>query len=199
MSGGRRPHRSRRIRYGRASRPEARSWRPGELAIVAHLATSRKAVASLILGLCALVVCCFRIPPVILLAGCIGIPALVFGILGLRDINNPKELVTGKRTAITAIALGCLPIVVALLHPLAAQGLEPPRREECLYHLKHIGLAMHDYHDANGCRPPAAITDRNGKPLLSWRAPCFRFSNQAHFMRNSISMSRGQPPQQTTR
>ena len=28
---------------------------------------------------------------------------------------------------------------------------------------------MRDYHESNGCLPPAAITDKNGRPLLSWR------------------------------
>src|SRR5262249_3525398 len=35
--------------------------------------------------------------------------------------------------------------------------------------LKQIGLAMHNYHDANGAFPPAALYDKDGKALLSWR------------------------------
>jgi prepilin-type processing-associated H-X9-DG protein len=35
--------------------------------------------------------------------------------------------------------------------------------------LKQIGLAMHHYNDTHDCFPPAAITDENGNPLLSWR------------------------------
>lgn len=35
--------------------------------------------------------------------------------------------------------------------------------------LKQIGLALHNYHDANGAFPPAYVTDENGKPLYSWR------------------------------
>ena len=35
--------------------------------------------------------------------------------------------------------------------------------------LKELALAVHDYHDANGFLPPAAITDKSDKPLLSWR------------------------------
>jgi hypothetical protein len=35
--------------------------------------------------------------------------------------------------------------------------------------LKQMVLAMHNYADANGTFPPAAITDKDGKPLLSWR------------------------------
>jgi hypothetical protein len=35
--------------------------------------------------------------------------------------------------------------------------------------LKQIGIAFHGHHDDTGGLPPAAITDRDGKPLLSWR------------------------------
>jgi RNA polymerase sigma factor (sigma-70 family) len=35
--------------------------------------------------------------------------------------------------------------------------------------LKRIGLALVNYQDAEGSYPPAAITDQDGKPLLSWR------------------------------
>ena len=32
-----------------------------------------------------------------------------------------------------------------------------------------IGLALHNYHEANGCFPPAYIVDKSGKPIHSWR------------------------------
>jgi prepilin-type processing-associated H-X9-DG protein len=35
--------------------------------------------------------------------------------------------------------------------------------------LKQLAIAMHNYHDKNGHFPPAAVYDKNGKPLLSWR------------------------------
>ncbi|HJZ89319.1 MAG TPA: DUF1559 domain-containing protein, partial [Gemmataceae bacterium] len=43
------------------------------------------------------------------------------------------------------------------------------------YHLKLIGLALHNYHDVNTHLPPAAFADNEGKPLLSWRVHLLPF------------------------
>ena len=43
--------------------------------------------------------------------------------------------------------------------------------------LKQLGLAIHAYHDANG-KFPADITDKDGKPLLSWRVAILPFIEQ---------------------
>ncbi len=39
----------------------------------------------------------------------------------------------------------------------------------CANSLKQIGLALHNYHEANGCFPPPYIADQNGTPMHSWR------------------------------
>jgi RNA polymerase sigma factor (sigma-70 family) len=44
--------------------------------------------------------------------------------------------------------------------------------------LKQITLAMHNYHDTNQAFPAAAIYDKNGKPLLSWRVAILPFIEQ---------------------
>jgi hypothetical protein len=41
--------------------------------------------------------------------------------------------------------------------------------------LKKIGVALHNYHDAYATFPAAAITDKNGKALLSWRVAILPF------------------------
>jgi hypothetical protein len=44
--------------------------------------------------------------------------------------------------------------------------------------LRQIGLAMENYHRTYGCFPPAATTDANGQPLMSWRVAILPFLDQ---------------------
>ena len=64
--------------------------------------------------------------------------------------------------------IGCL-FTLALFLPAIRSADEAARRAQCTNNLRQIGLAMNDYHEVCACFPPAAITDKNGRPLLSWR------------------------------
>ncbi|MCA9105379.1 MAG: DUF1559 domain-containing protein, partial [Planctomycetales bacterium] len=44
--------------------------------------------------------------------------------------------------------------------------------------LRQIGLALHNYHDTFRRFPPQAITDDNGRPLLSWRVAILPYIEQ---------------------
>ena len=121
--------------------------------------TSGKAIASLVLG-------------ALFFGGCLtGVPAILLGRHALADIRLGGARVTGKRMAIAGIVLGvigCL-FTLVLAQALFGEDIEWSRQAVCTNNLKEIGLALHNYHEAHGCFPPAAITDKNGKPLLSWR------------------------------
>jgi prepilin-type processing-associated H-X9-DG protein len=60
-------------------------------------------------------------------------------------------------------------VTFALLAVVFQAAREVKRSAECARNLKQIALAMHNFHEANRAFPPAAITDRQGQPLLSWR------------------------------
>jgi prepilin-type processing-associated H-X9-DG protein len=137
----------------------------------AEAGTSGKAIASLVLGLLSFF--CTVIT---------GFPAIILGVLGLRDIERSRGLLTGKGMAITGIVLGSLGTMVviilpALLLPAVQAAREAARRAQCVNNFKQIGLAMHEYHDANGAFPPAMTTDADGKPLLSWRVLLLPYLN----------------------
>jgi hypothetical protein len=46
---------------------------------------------------------------------------------------------------------------------------EAARSTESLNNMRQIGVALQGYHEAHGRFPPAYSTDKNGRPLLSWR------------------------------
>src|SRR5271157_2215344 len=68
-----------------------------------------------------------------------------------------------------ALALLCLTCLIGMLVLPAVNNVHDGYRGSCLNRLLEIGLALHRYHQANGCFPPAYIADKNGKPMHSWR------------------------------
>lgn len=51
-------------------------------------------------------------------------------------------------------------------------------RSQSSNNLKQMALAMHNYHDTYNQFPAAAICDKNGKPLLSWRVAILPYIEQ---------------------
>ena len=87
-----------------------------------------------------------------------------------------------KKRGVEFFQLGCLGAVIVfavlfymLMLPSVQGAREAARRTQCKNKLKHIGLALHQYHDKFGSFPPPATYDADGQPLLSWRVlilPC---------------------------
>jgi hypothetical protein len=62
--------------------------------------------------------------------------------------------------------------VAVLFEPLVGaivQARQAAERAQRANNLKQIGLAFHNYHDVNGRFPPAALYNKDGKAVLSWR------------------------------
>jgi hypothetical protein len=131
--------------------------------------TSGKATASLILGLLA---CPCLIGNVLT-----GLPAVILGILALKDISASEGRLGGKGLALTGLITGLVGMVLLLpavllgmLFPAVGKVREAAVRAQEQNNLKQITLAMHNCNSAVGALPqPTAYRSADGKPLLSWR------------------------------
>ncbi len=116
--------------------------------------------------------------------------AMVFGIGSLNRLDgllaDPK-LVTRKGTELT----GSLPVPrelinavggyagigLAFLLPAIQKVREAAARATSSNNLKQIAIAIHNYHDVNN-QFPRDITDKTGKPILSWRVAILPYIEQ---------------------
>jgi prepilin-type processing-associated H-X9-DG protein len=62
--------------------------------------------------------------------------------------------------------------------PAVPASREAARRAQCVNNFKQIGLAYHNYHSAMNTFPAPASTDKDGKPLLSWRVAILPYLEQ---------------------
>jgi type II secretory pathway pseudopilin PulG len=103
-----------------------------------------------------------------------GIPAIIFGIVALVNINRSQGQLRGTGMAVIGICLGFISpamagILIALLLPAVQAAREAARRIESKNHLKVIGLALHNYHEVWRAFPPGGIVDQNGQERHGWQ------------------------------
>jgi len=92
----------------------------------------------------------------------------------VQQIKAQRQgLVTTAKASIKADPNLAKPLVGLFLKPGAASA-----RAVSSNNLKQIGLALHNYHDTFGVFPAAAIVDKKGKPLLSWRVAILPYIEQ---------------------
>ena len=70
---------------------------------------------------------------------------------------------------IIGLILACGSLILILQETFVTIRGEDDIRLHCASNLKQIYMAFDDYHHVNGRLPPPAITNKDGKPLLSWR------------------------------
>ncbi len=140
-----------------------------------NVGTSGKAVASLILGIASFLCSILT-----------GIPAIILGIMALREVNRGRGRVTGRGLAITGISLGSLTaicflpgLLLGLLLPAVQKVRDAANRLSAQNNLKQLALAMHNYEDSFGFLPPAVVYSKNGKPLYSWRVLVLPYLEEA--------------------
>jgi hypothetical protein len=146
--------------------------------------TSGKATAAFILGLLSF---CLN-----LLAA---VPAILLGVLSLRDINRSRGRLGGQGLAVTGLILGCLGIIVStgvgfvtyrayvatkqMVEDIGEQIGDAGDRMFVSNNMKEMTLALiedADRHQGNMAAP--AICDKAGKPLLSWRVTILPYLGQ---------------------
>ncbi len=66
-------------------------------------------------------------------------------------MNRPRR---GFTLIELLVVIAIIAVLIALLLPAVQAAREAARRAQCVNNLKQIGLAMHNYHDANNSLPP---------------------------------------------
>jgi len=67
----------------------------------------------------------------------------------------------------------------AMLGEAAGKSMEVSWRRQRMNQFKELSVAMMNYYDVNKHLPPAAICDKSGKPLLSWRVAILPYLEQS--------------------
>jgi RNA polymerase sigma factor (sigma-70 family) len=99
--------------------------------------------------------------------------ALAVAAAGVWGFSGHQPPATEPQRALALEVQPGAPAQPAAQHPNAS----PAQRARSMNNLKQILLAMHNYHDANG-NMPHDITDKDGKPMLSWRVAILPYIEQ---------------------
>jgi hypothetical protein len=135
---------------------------------------SGKAVASLVLGLASFLLLCMT-----------GVPAIIFGILGLSEVGRRPGRVGGRGLAIAGIVMGVIgtlatfaAVPLVLMIPAVSKVRSEAERTKTQANLKVIGAAFFASHAVTGKFPPAYLRTRDGQPGLSWRVAILPYIEQ---------------------
>ncbi|MFO0961175.1 MAG: DUF1559 domain-containing protein [Isosphaeraceae bacterium] len=99
-----------------------------------------------------------------------------------RSLKADDSVLVLRPPMATTAQLKALPEVIPLAGgiPDDSDPGQVAKRAKSVNNLKQIGLAMHNFHSAYNCFPPAVIFGPDGKPWHSWRVLILPFIEQAN-------------------
>jgi prepilin-type processing-associated H-X9-DG protein len=130
---------------------------PGSPAEKTPAKTSGLAVWSLVLGIAGIALC---------LGPLTGIPALIMGIIALKNIRSSGGRQTGEGMAMGGVITGGISFVMiavmammaGMLLPALARAREEARKAVCKSNLENIGLCVMMYSQDNDNKPPEKLS-----------------------------------------
>src|SRR4029450_13101372 len=121
----------------------------------------------------------------------------------------PHSPENGRRTrqAFTLIELlvviAIIAILIGLLLPAVQKVRDAASRLRCQNNLKQIGLALHNYHDANGKFPAGvynsrvnSTSEKDSRLWKSWMAQILPYVEQTALAHSTEATNNGAPPPQ---
>jgi prepilin-type processing-associated H-X9-DG protein len=120
------------------------------------------------------------------------LPEAAASVLGLGALQHAEDLLdkkpvrrTDNTLAMTVAlpphfksALGTAAVAGSMFAPAVGRLKDAAGRAQSANNLKQIGIALHSFHDVNNALPAAAVVDKKGKPLLSWRVMILPYIEQ---------------------